>query len=87
MNKKFSRLENLFSRKFIISLFCVIGGMSLIKAGSFIPGVGAIITACAGYLAAEGIIDVKNIDKMSDMYKADKAELNENIVKLEGFDL
>lgn len=87
MNKKISRLENLFSRKFIISLSCVIGGISLIKSGSFVPGMGAIITACTGYLVAEGLIDIKNIERISKIYKSDKADVSGNIEKLESFDL
>ncbi|MBE7045951.1 MAG: hypothetical protein E7396_00900 [Ruminococcaceae bacterium] len=87
MNKKLSRFENLLSRKFIISLSCIIGGISLIKAGSFIPGMGAIITSCTGYLVAEGLIDIKNIEKISNIYKSDKADVSENIEKLESFDL
>lgn len=87
MNKKLSRLENLFSRKFIISLSCIIGGISLIKSGAFLPGVSAIITACAGYLVAEGLIDIKNIEKITALYQSQTANTTENITDLENFDL
>ena len=87
MDKKISRLENLFSRKFIISLSCIIGGISLIKSGAVLPGVGALITACAGYLVAEGLIDIKNIEKITALYNNDTVQTEENIQILEDFKL
>lgn len=87
MDKKISRFTNLFSRKFIISLFCIIGGISLIKSGAVLPGLGALITACAGYLAAEGIIDIKNIEKMTGLYSEAYPCTDEKTEAIEDFRL
>ena len=87
MDKKISRLENLFSRKFIISLSCIIGGISLIKSGAVLPGLGALVTACAGYLIAEGIIDMKNIEKLTEVYSEDTSDTKEKPGIMEDFKL
>ena len=90
MDKKVSRLENLFSRKFIISFSCILGGISLIRSGAVLPGLGALVTACAGYLVAEGFIDAKNIEKMIELYKEskdNKVEIKEDIHTIDDFKL
>ena len=88
MKKSNFRLENLFSRKFIVTMSCIFGAISLINSGAYIAGVCALVSSCAGYLVAEGVIDIKNIRKISELYDdCEAADITEDISDIKDFDL
>lgn len=50
--------EKFTSRKFLVALGGILGGILLILTGNTAEGVTATVTAVIGYLAAEGLIDL-----------------------------
>ncbi len=50
--------EKFTSRKFLIAVGGIAGGVLLILGGNISEGVTAIVTSVVGYLAAEGLIDL-----------------------------
>lgn len=56
-------LKKLSSRKFMVSVAGVAGGILLILNGQTTEGATTICTAVVAYLAAEGLIDWKAVGK------------------------
>ena len=59
-------LKKLSSRKFLISIGGVASGLLLIINNEVTEGTTVICTSIVGYLAAEGIIDVKALKNTED---------------------
>lgn len=53
----------LTSRKFIMAVVGVLSGIMLILTGNSTEGTASIITSVIGYLAAEGLVDMKAVKK------------------------
>lgn len=59
-------LKKLASRKFIVAAAGIASGIVLIVNGSTTEGVGAVIASVLGYLVAEGYIDAKAVQTVTD---------------------
>lgn len=66
-----SVLKKVSSRKFIVAVSGIIGGIVLIGGGNTTEGVTAIISSVVAYLAAEGLVDMAAVKKQSEL--ADKS--------------
>lgn len=59
-------LQKLTSRKFLVAVAGIVGGIVLIVNGNTTEGVGALIASVLGYLVAEGYIDAKAVQTVTD---------------------
>lgn len=58
--------NKLTSRKFLVSAAGIVSGIVLIANGNTTEGVGAVIASVVGYLVAEGYIDAKAVEMVTD---------------------
>lgn len=65
----------LTSRKFLVAVAGIVGGIALIAGGNITEGATMIATSVVAYLAAEGLIDMAAVktaaDDMDDMDAAE----------------
>ena len=54
------------SRKFLVAIAGVVSGIVLIVNGNTTEGTTAIVTSIVAYLAAEGLIDAKAVNKATE---------------------
>lgn len=59
-------LKKLTSRKFLVAVAGIASGIVLIVNGSTTEGVSAVIASVIGYLIAEGYIDAKAVQTVTD---------------------
>ena len=59
-------LNKLTSRKFLVAVAGIASGIVLIVNGNVTEGVGAVIASVLGYLVAEGYIDAKAVQSVTD---------------------
>ena len=66
-----SVLKKVSSRKFLVAVSGIVGGIVLICGGNTTEGVTAIVSSVVAYLAAEGLVDMAAVKKQSEL--ADKS--------------
>ena len=59
-------LQKITSRKFLVAVAGIVGGVVLIVNGNTTEGVGALVASVLGYLVAEGYIDAKAVQTVTD---------------------
>lgn len=69
----------LTSRKFLVAVAGIISGIVLIVNDSPTEGVGAIIASVLGYLVAEGYIDAKAVQHVTDKVEDAVENVDENV--------
>lgn len=59
-------VSKLTSRKFWVAAVGIISGVVLIANGNTVEGASTLIASIVGYLVAEGIIDAKAVNTITD---------------------
>ena len=71
-------LKKLLSRKFLVAIAGIAGGVLVICEGNTIEGIITILISALGYLITEGYIDAKAVNQTSDLV-TDISELINNL--------